>query len=152
MKKTTLLAASVVLLLLLNIATLGSIWFRHAPGPPRRPQPREVIICKLHLDKEQKQKYDALIKEHHKEISGIDLKIRKNKQRLYELLADGSPEDKSQALIDSINACQKKIEQVHLKHFRDIRSLCRLDQLGYYNELAPELPRLFGPPPGPHRR
>lgn len=151
MKKTKVLASAVILLLLINIATLGSVWLRPPAGPERRPQPKEIIISRLHLDKEQKQKYEKLIQWHRREISVIDMKIRKNKLRLYELLAEGSPEDESQALIDSINVSQKKIEQAHLKHFRELRSLCRLDQLGYYNDLAPELPLLFGPPHRPER-
>ncbi|AXG74362.1 hypothetical protein DVK85_09010 [Flavobacterium arcticum] len=149
MKKTTLLSIVIIILILLNIATLGFIFMKenHPHLPEGRiNEPKDIIIKKLHFDEEQQRNYEIEITKHQKEISEIDKKIRENKHKLYSLLATPYNEEKRDSLIQIVAANQKKVELMHFNHFVTIKAICHQDQLAAYNELTRELPKLFAPP------
>ncbi|MCF6132125.1 periplasmic heavy metal sensor [Flavobacterium wongokense] len=151
MEKTKLLTIAVIGLLVINFGTLGFLLLNgkgHHPPHGGRPEPKEVIIDKLHLDANQQKEYAKLIEWHHSEIERLDENIRHAKNELYSQL--NQPEINSKIrdlLIADINSNQKKIEETHFKHFADIKKLCRKDQMDEFNSLTEELSRLFAPKP-----
>jgi periplasmic protein CpxP/Spy len=150
MKKTTLLGTGIVLLLVINAATLGFIYFRQESRPPHHPEPKKIIADKLHFDEAQRRQYEEQIVWHRGQIDQVDGRIRQAKKDLYALLAHDDT-SKKDSLINVIADLHKDIERTHFKHFSDIRSICKPEQKVYYKQLIIELPRLFGPqkPPKP---
>lgn len=155
MEKTKLLTFTIIALLLLNFCTLGFLFLssaenhppRHGHGPEGRPKPREIIIEKLHFDKEQVVQYDQLIEWHQTTIRETEDKIRKSKNELYLLLNTEPIDEKGKiTLIDSLAAYQKQIESTHFKHFGDIKNLCKPNQLKDFEALTEELSGLFSKP------
>lgn len=149
MEKTKLLTIAVIGLLVINFGTLGFLLLKgkeHRPPHGGRPEPKYEIIEKLHFDAEQQKKYDKLIEWHQANIGETDDKIREAKNELYSQLSKPAVDIKvKDSLIAVINLNQKKIEEIHFKHFEDIKKLCHKDQLDDFNALSEELARLFAP-------
>ncbi len=151
MEKTKLLTVAVIGLLVINLGTLGFLLLGpkgHKPPHGGRPEPREIIIEKLHFDAGQQKEYGKLIQWHQGQIEQLDNNIRKAKNELYTLLSQPEINQKAKdSLIGVINANQTKVEQTHFKHFEDIRKLCHQNQMEDFNALTEELSRLFAPKP-----
>ena len=149
MEKTKLLTISVIGLLLLNLGTLGFLLLSSPKGhrqPPRegRPEPKGIIIEKLHFDAAQQKEYAKLIEWHKGEIRKLDGTIRETKNELYSKLLNANVAEKTKdSLIMVISFNQKQIEETHFKHFEDIKKLCHKEQLEDFNALTEELSRLF---------
>jgi protein CpxP len=151
MEKTKLLTIAVIGLLLINLGTLGFLLLtnkQHRPPHGGRPEPKEIIIEKLNLDKNQQNDYAKLIQWHRGEITRLDDNVRQAKNELYSQLNETETNAKTKdSLIAVINSNQKQIEQTHFKHFEDIKKLCRKDQMENFNDLTEELARIFAPKP-----
>ncbi len=150
MSRTRLLTLAVIVLLILNLGTLGFLLYnrpmnhrpRHGEGP------RKIIIEKLHFDQQQQIEYKKGIRWHRGTIDALDAQILETKNRLYLQLLKTNVDNKAKdSLIDVIVGYQKQIEQTHFKHFEDIKKICRPDQLEYYDELTTELTSLFSKHP-----
>ena len=153
MEKSKLLTIAVFALLLLNLGTLGFLVFGKTPAmPPHGPhrEPKYQIIEQLHFDTTQQQQYEKLILGHREAISQIEEHIHMAKNRLYlQLLKDQTDNKAKDSLIDVHATYQKQIEQTHFNHFRDIKKICKPEQLDYYYDLTQELSRIFSRPPHP---
>lgn len=142
MDKIKLLTWSVIGLLMLNISTIGFLFFNNKER--NQPKPKEIIIEKLHFDKQQEEKYQVLINENRFEINNLDTEIRDLKNQLYiELKLEKINYTKSDSLINQIGNIQKEIEKLHYIHFQNIKSLCHKGQLPYFNELTEDLGKIF---------
>ena len=151
MSKIKLLTVAVIGLLLLNLCTVGFLLMRKPPKHPegRMPGeqegPKNIIIEKLHFDKEQVAQYEQLIDQHQSSVRKLTDSIKNAKNDLYRSLQEVNSTDKD-ALIARLGSLQRQIELTHYDHFAAIRSLCKPDQLEYYNQLTKELARFFAPP------
>ncbi|AEA44798.1 hypothetical protein [Fluviicola taffensis] len=139
MKKERFYQLIILTLILIN----GLLVFRMFGGKERHPHPfdgpRNQIIERLHFTPAQVKKYDLLIREHQKGIRGEEAILIQTKNELYSNL-DGPYND---SIILQINQIQQNIEQIHLKHFKDIEQLCTSDQKVYFKELQKEIAQLF---------
>lgn len=155
MDKIKLLTYSVIALLLLNLTTIGFLAFSGTFGEAKnrnRPQPRQIIIEKLHLDEGQQQEYEQLIDWHRSQINRLDEQIRMTKNKLYRQLLLLKSDNLTEAqLIDSISIYQKQIEIIHFKHFMGIKKICRKEQLEAFYSLTEELSKLFSSAPKPRK-
>ena len=151
MEKTKLLTITVIGLLLLNFGTLGFLILKgkgHRLPGEGRPQPKEIIIEKLHFDAQQQKEYAKLIKWHRGEITTLDGNIREAKNELYSQLLQPETNVKTKdSLLSLLAGYQKQIEETHFKHFEDIKKLCHQNQMEDFNELTEELSRIFAPKP-----
>lgn len=149
MEKTKLLTIAVIGLLLINFGALGFLLLNgreHRPPHRGRPEPKYEIIEKLHFDATQQKEYDKLIEWHQANIGQADDEIREAKNELYSQLSKPAVDSKvKDSLINVINSNQKKIEEIHFKHFEDIKKLCHKGQLNDFNALSEELSKLFAP-------
>jgi len=153
MERTKLLTITIIGLLLLNFATLGFLFMSGPRGhkrpnerPEGRPDPREIIIERLHFDVKQEKEYAELIKWHRGEIKKLDSIIRQTKNELYLQLNQTEVNLKTKdSLITLLNSYQKQVEETHFKHFEDIKNLCHKDQMEDFNELTEDLSRIFVP-------
>lgn len=140
MSKTKLISAIAILLLIINIALIGFHFFRKPPHPRG---PRNIIIKRLDLDKEQVVKYEELIKNHQASIRKLDSEIGETKSQLYALLLQENNVTLRDSLIQSIAEKQSAIEQTHFTHFEEIHKLCKPAQEEKFKELTKELSELF---------
>lgn len=137
----------------LFITNLMLLWFLLSNKPGNHPGgegPKKVIIEKLGFDKAQVAEYEKQIQWHRSEIDRSQEKLMKLKNELYASLT--SNEDKKDSLIMEICAVQEQIENIHYKHFLDIKSLCKPEQQKAFEELTKEIARLFAPQHPPKRK
>lgn len=145
MTRQRLLSIAVVVLVLLNAATLAVLLLR-GPGDPRHPEhegPKAIIIQRLRFDADQVKAYEELIRDHRRQMGDLDERMMDLRRQLY-ALGDGEKD----SLIHLIATAQGEAERVNTEHFADIRSLCRSEQLTLFDQLTKDLADYFrhGPP------
>jgi len=150
MSKTKLLGIAVIGLLMLNFGILGFLVFRKPPHPGERMHgrlqdgPRNIIIERLHFDKEQVAQYELLINEHQGAMRRLRDSIENTKNILYETL-NSEPAKDGDLLVNKLGMLQKEIEQTHYKHFTALKKICRPDQMERFKKLTSELAIFFAP-------
>jgi len=152
MDKSKLITFSIITLLLINISTLTFMFLSGPNGhnSNRNPEPKNLIIKKLHFNENQIVNYEKTIEIHQKTIRNLDDSIRETKQELYQLLNSGTIDlVKKEALISKLADFQKQIETIHFNHFLEIKSICKKEQLSDYNKLTEELSKIFSQRPKP---
>ncbi len=82
----------IILLVLLNVLSLGALWFTNTGGPPREKRSHEARMDKflkveLGLDDEQLAKFQNLRKNHFKERKENVRVLRQKKRQLIETVA-----------------------------------------------------------------
>ena len=153
MEKSKFYLLIIIGLLISNCMLVGFLFLRNDggagkpphPGSPMQRGPRNLIIDRLKFDKEQVFRYDKLIAWHRREIDKADQRIVDLKNTLYLGLTETIDSTRVDSLISEMTATRKQIEEVHYKHFMDIRGLCKPEQLPEFNELTRDMASLFAP-------
>ncbi|NQW42831.1 MAG: hypothetical protein HQ463_05305 [Bacteroidetes bacterium] len=142
MNKIKLLTIISLGLLISNLLLIGFIVFKK-PGPNRNEGPRDIIIEKLHLNAKQIEQYDQLIAWHRKEVGQTDENIKSIKNELYKNIKKENNLQLKDSLIKLIANNQIQLENVHVKHFEDLKNICTKEQLPAFEELTKELANFF---------
>ena len=142
MNKNKLIRIITVVLLLTNIALVSFI-FLQKPKHPKREGPRNIIIERLHFDRNQILKYDQFITQHRAKIKQKEKEMIALKNKLYLQLLEENNSSTIDSLQNRIGSVQIEIENIHYRHFDDIHRLCNDDQEKYYAELVKEIAQLF---------
>ncbi|MDF2436870.1 MAG: periplasmic heavy metal sensor [Bacteroidota bacterium] len=152
MERSKLLTIAVIGLLVLNLGTLGVLFFgKHTPGPghhrpPLNEGPRQIIIDRLHFNSEQQKQYEALIDIHQKKNRELNDNARRLHDELFGLLANDTADNaKADSLMKLIGENQLAMDKLNYSHFTDIKTICKPEQLDDFKELAEDLAGLFGP-------
>jgi hypothetical protein len=109
------------------------------PPHSKHEGPRNKIIAILHLDNQQIEKYDVLIRQHQTDIQNAEKDLIAAKNKLYSNL--DQPIDT--VLLNTVSEKQAAIEKIHYKHFQDIKKLCKPDQQVYFKQLNKKIASLF---------
>jgi periplasmic protein CpxP/Spy len=127
-------------LLLINLVLVIFIWKEN--GKSRREGPKKIIIEKLHFDKGQAQEYESIIKLHHEKIVALENEMLDKKNKLYRMVGLNDSFTKDSILLSIANT-QTQIEKTNLEHFEQIKSICKKEQLPYFQELLQEIGTMF---------
>ncbi len=143
MKREKLLTIAVVLLFVLNIATIGFLFLQRGHRPP--PMRMEKFIPEsLGFNEEQIQQFDGLRKDHHAQMQLLD---EQNKQVLVSYLqlleADFINTLQKDSLEKIISGIQQARATVTLNHFQKLKMICNASQKQKFNALIPELTRVI---------
>lgn len=146
----------VVALLVLNLGTLGYLFWSGRPGaggPQHPPRPDKLIIERLKLDDAQIETFEGLKHEHH---SGI-VRLNKKSKTLYEsyfaLLKTETPDLPSADSIERLlGAVQQQKDSITFDHFIKLRQLCNADQKPLFDDFVDELGEILSRQPGPGKR
>lgn len=156
MNKTKFLTAALLLLLVLNAVTLYFLFAKRSGKRPGRDGGRpysEFISKQLNFDTIQKAQLVKLRDEHKTELE----LLRKEDKMLHDsLFAYVKRGDMDSVKIDSvanlIAANKKQFEIAFLKHFSQIRSLCKPEQLELFNQTVDQMMKKRMPPQGERNR
>ena len=151
MNKIKLLSIAVIVLILINIATL-TFFFIKGPRPMPKNDPKEIVVKKLNFNENQIVAYDELIKVHSKEIMVLNDAILRTKNNLYSELSRSDNKKVTDSLFSILASLQNKIEITHYNHFLDIKKLCKPEQIEDFNALSHELSQIFSPKLPPKHR
>lgn len=135
-------------LLISNIILLAFMFLKKGKRAKHH-TPREIVIKKLNFTENQVTHYDEFIAMHSSDIAKIHKEIKGVKNQLYSNL---SIEPQDSVLIDSLQRRVANVkliaEQVHYRHFMDIKSICTPEQLPAFNILTKEMAKIFSPRQG----
>lgn len=148
---------TIVLLVILNIATISMLWLDQnnrpiAPPPLRAPQQDQRTLQflqeELNLTDAQIQQYDQLRQAHAKQTRGLINDIRRLKQKMMDEIFNDEPDStKAKEIAGLIGEKQTAVERITFNHFLDLKELCGKDQIGKLKGLIDEFFR-SNPPPG----
>ncbi len=121
-------------LLLINIATLGFIWYTTVKvkaelgiHPPRPDKNNSFLADELGLTGEQLNKFDTLKKEHHEGVQKIMTQTKELKDELFECIKKGD-DAKAKDLAEKLSENNKAMELLTYEHFKEVRSICNEEQ------------------------
>ena len=122
----------IVLLMLLNIASIGFMWWKNVPHRFDRRQEEkasEYIINELNLDAKQQVAYMALLKAHREQMKEADRDLMKTKDAFFDLLQDDNV-DSSKAIIAAafIGKAEERNNLIILQHFQQLKTICNDEQ------------------------
>ena len=145
MNKSKFLTIIVIALLVCNLSLIGFI-FSHKPGKHERNNPRNFIIEKLDLTENQIEEYEILIASQKPLFKEKKMLLHEKENQLYMLLQGTAEESAPEVLSNEIGTLQRQIEILQYNHFKDIKALCKPNQIGRYDELMTEISRVFSTP------
>jgi hypothetical protein len=148
MKKERFYKLVILLLLLINAATLTWLWLQNGKKGARE-NAVDYLTQQLNLDAGQRRRIDILREEHHEG----NMAIRKQNRQLHDDFFDALKTNDStrvESLADSIAVLHKKQELLTWYHFKQIREICNGEQKKKFDELIRETMRIMAPPPPGH--
>lgn len=161
MKRGNFYTIVIILLLLLNIGTLGYLWVnkpgRHHPPPPD--SPHSIIINELQLNKAQQKQFKVFRHRHRRSTDSVQRLIKETQLSLFGLVKQDSMNlAKRDSLLGNIEQYESAKHLITIEHFHDIRSMLQPEQKELFNEFMEEIgSRITGPGrphhgPPPHHR
>lgn len=155
MENTRFLKITIIILLLINIATLVFMWSsrgRHDDHRlPHNPNGiADYLTHELGLDENQQKQFKELRDSNHELIMEINDKNGKLHRRYFDLLGT-TPIDtiKVAAIADSMSQYTKRIELLTFNHFRKVREICNPQQQQKFDLIIQDALRMMAPPKGP---
>jgi hypothetical protein len=145
-----------VLLLLANVAMLAVVWRdrgRARGGGPPPAMVRNLLVRELGFDADQTSRYDALVAAHRRVADSLRRAIGRTKRDNADLLQDTAATDaRLEAGAGRTATLVRHLELATLRHFREVRALCRPGQRPRFDSLVREAFLRLGPGGGPSGR
>ncbi len=146
----------VIILVIMNIATIATFWFLRENDPAKRQgQGRgamNFLVKELQLDSLQQEKFKDLREEHQQQMREVRTQIRDAKDAMFALLK--SPEA-SDTIIEKASlvtaALEAKIDIITFRHFKKVRALCDSSQQIKFDSIISQVVKMIAPGPGGNR-
>jgi Spy/CpxP family protein refolding chaperone len=150
------------LLVLLNVLTLGTIWFQQfrrppAPLPPqdrRSENQQRFLERELGLTEQQSQQFQTLREQFFRQSNAIMQAIHQLRKAMMDELFSSSPDtQKAHKLAEEIGAKYVEQERLLFNHFLELKAVCQPAQQEKFQALMRDLLEMMTPPelPGPPR-
>jgi periplasmic protein CpxP/Spy len=146
MEKTKLLTIAVIGLLLLNLGTLGFLFFSKKPMGDRGGNNVQIkalnfLMTEVQYDEAQKQECNRILQTHRANMDKVHGEIRAQHNRLFENLASG---DTSAVVV--IGQLHQQSESEIFRYFTALRNVARPDQKPKFDRILDEAMRIMPPP------
>lgn len=127
--KIKVLSVLVGVLILLNVVSLGYIWWghstRHEGGPREGRAPAGLVIKELQFDPKQQDEFEKLRNEHHTAMVTIGEQDRALHDELFRSLGRSSDTSAyADSLIHRIAMLRIENEQITYRHLAQVRQMC----------------------------
>lgn len=147
--KSRWLGAIIILLLLINAATIIFLLIgknKHHLPPPQNGGAFGFLVNELALDANQKNEYQKLRDQHRNIVEGLRMQLKNNKDSLFDLLkkSDVTDENVHQKL-DSIASINRKIDEITFAHFKQVRTICNIQQQMKFDEVIAQAMEIQAP-------
>ncbi len=156
--KHKFLVAAIVVLIVVNLATVGIILFTpQRPAPPNGmrpgmppPQGMKFFEDEFRLTEDQKATFNRLREEHFAKVKDIIDNMRAAKNDAYMMLMQDNPDkNKADSLFEVSGKLQIQLDKMTFEHFAKLKTYCTKDQLPAYNKLLQGLTQKFNEHDGP---
>ncbi len=141
-KKYKWALGGLIVMVLLNIATLVTIWTIQPPQPfipeedPLQGRVQKFMERELNLSDQQVQTFRRLRMEHMQETRALNTKLHQNRRKFYEALSDSTAHSKRDSLARIIGNCYVDIERSMHEHFAELKSVLGPEQQQKFEELT----------------
>lgn len=152
MNKITLLYVLVIGLILANIYFVFQ-QAQRGPGGLMRGDFKKEVIKELKFDKLQSESFELLAKAHHERILALEDSILAAKEAYYLNTLHKADTLQAKKDLNLILELHRSMEAVNVAHFKDLRALCKGEQLNEFDRMIPRFAKFFRrnpPPPHPH--
>lgn len=154
MRKERMLWAAIIVLLLINTATLVTIFMNRArsngPGGPRKFD--GLVVRTLQLNEEQERKFEQMKRAHHSQMTDLDESMRTPFESYFSLLLEQTPDAaKKDSLEQVLTSIYRRKVAITFAHFAELKGICTPEQQKEFDRLIPTLMQVITPRP-PHRR
>lgn len=125
----------IILLVVLNAATLSFMWINR---PPKPMEPKEVnyqeranhyFMHKLQFSEQQMEQFRSYQEAHFEEMKLYREEIMALKKQLYQLENNEASQEKINELIKNMSTIYAGQEKAHFAHIQQLRSICTPEQL-----------------------
>ena len=156
-KREKLLMMIILILVMVNSATLILMWVNKPPFPPKHPHhggpPDKIIIERLKLDETQIKEFEIIKKIHQEQMRQLNERSQVLHKKYFELLEHEKVNDSIAGILENELALLSKLrEKFTFQHFQKLKSICKPEQIGLFNDFIGELGKILsapkGPPPG----
>lgn len=130
----------IILGLLISNVILFFMLFKEHKG---NEGPKNIIINKLHFDKNQIKDYEVYIQQHRKAIDENEATMNALRSNLFEQLTYQQDSTKIDSIINIIAKQQYVAEKINYNHFLAIKHLCKPLQQQDFNKFTKEITDLF---------
>lgn len=130
----------IILGLLISNVILFFMLFKEHKG---NEGPKNIIINKLHFDKNQINDYEVYIQQHRKAIDENEAIMNALRSNLFEQLTYQQDSTKIDSIINIIAKQQYVAEKINYNHFLAIKRLCKPSQQQDFNKFTKEITDLF---------
>jgi hypothetical protein len=152
MKKTTFLWGAIVILFLLNAATLFFVVFNRQAGhhPLRPPEGDrrfdEQVIRTLQLSPEQMDRFEVLKREHHRQMLALDEATAGPFGAYFSMLLSGNADSlQKDSLEQDIAGIYLEKVSLTYAHFEQLKAICTPEQQRRFEQLIPSLMQVITP-------
>jgi len=136
----------IVILILLNLATISFLWINRLKGPgnreliipdkPPKEKLAEFLTAELELTESQATKITSLREDHFKSVDKILQKIHANKKNLMDNLFEGTETTEMASLLTKkIGELQSELELLTFNHFLEMKQILGPNQKDNLKEL-----------------
>ena len=142
----------IIVLILINLGTLGFIWFRTAKSDTsiRRSVAAGFLVKELDLSDAQRKEYFRMRRNHRKILGELQETDKSLHSRFFDQLFSETPDLKMvHDLADSIAANRKKMELLTYEHFMHVRQILTPGQQKKFEKIFDEVISIVLPPPPP---
>lgn len=132
----------ILVLLILNIASLSTIWLKTwksrvpAPREFRRPVAKDHFLNKqLNFTPEQQARFDELLTKHREELDSKVIEISSLRKELMSRMRDHEFSQESEEIVQRIGQKQSELELINYNHFKRVMAICNDEQKQAFTEI-----------------
>ena len=156
----------IVLLIGLNILTLGSMWFMHAHrppphhpegemfaprgkhGPPGGEKLNRFLKNELQLSDEQNKRFKELRQQHREKMRQLREELHQLHEAFHNSHTSGTPNKQQlEQKADELTQKERELKQLNIEHFLSMRQLLQPEQRQRFDELFKEMRQRKGGKP-----
>ncbi len=136
LKNTKALWIIIILLVILNIVSVGSLWLTREPNPVfrggemrRAGPPREHFLKRqLQFTEEQQERFDTLLIKHGTALETKTDEIRALRKELISMIQNQEFTEEAEKLVAEIGKSQSELEMMNYQHFKEVMAICNEEQ------------------------
>ena len=124
----------ILVLILLNIASLGTIWLQENDAGdrlrpfPSRSQREHFLKEELNLTPAQQVQFDTLMNDFRNRIDAKIEDIRSLREELMGMMRNQEFTPEAEEIVNQIGEKQSELELLNYRHFREVMSICNDEQ------------------------
>lgn len=152
LNKTKFLSILIILLLIVNTATLVLFWMQKNkhPEPPKQGGAFQFLIKELNLTREQQDKFEMLRNTHRAKMDSLNQVLKLQKDSLFEGLKKPQNSLATKAYhLAKISVLTTQIDSEVFDHFTQVRAFCTTEQQVKFDNVIKEAIRMPKRPSGP---